>query len=374
MTNHDEPTPVPIIMKILKLTWLAAMFAVFAARAEQEITLKMGDPAPKLQVSKWLQGDPVKEFEKDKTYIVEFWATWCGPCRVSIPHLNDIHNKFKDKGLIVIGQDVSENDITKVEPFVKKMGDKMTYRVALDLLEAGEKPIGKMSTTWMKAAGQGGIPTAFVVNKQGLIAWIGHPMALNDQLIGQFLDGTFDIQKAAVEKEKEQAAQREKMRLPRQLAAEMKAKQWDKAEATLLEIGKGLPENQRAGLDSTRFQILIGKADFKGAIQLAGKISDEHKDKAMLQNELAWQLATNEAFKERDLELAAKIASRANDAAKGKDPAILDTFARVTFMQGKQDKAIELQEMAVKLAEGEAKNSLQAILDSYKKGTLPKAD
>ena len=72
--------------------------------------LKVGDPAPKLQVGKWVQGDPVKEFDKSKAYIVEFWATWCGPCRVSIPHLNEVHKKYKDKGLIVIGQDVWERD------------------------------------------------------------------------------------------------------------------------------------------------------------------------------------------------------------------------------------------------------------------------
>src|SRR5262245_37552422 len=53
------------------------------ALAADEPTLKVGDKAPKLQTGKWIQGDPVKEFEKDKAYIVEFWATWCGPCRVS---------------------------------------------------------------------------------------------------------------------------------------------------------------------------------------------------------------------------------------------------------------------------------------------------
>ena len=113
----------------MKLTWLAAIFALASAAtgAENEITLKMGDPAPKLQVSKWVQGEGVQAFEKDKAYIVEFWATWCGPCRDSIPHLNAIHNQFKDKGLVVIGQNVWEDDIAAVEPFVKKMGDKILH-------------------------------------------------------------------------------------------------------------------------------------------------------------------------------------------------------------------------------------------------------
>ena len=54
---------------------------------------------------------------RGKPLLLNFWATWCGPCRVSIPHLNEIHEKFKDKGLIVIGQDVWERDTTAVAPF-----------------------------------------------------------------------------------------------------------------------------------------------------------------------------------------------------------------------------------------------------------------
>src|SRR6185436_18690534 len=143
-------------MKTFQQTWITALLtwaAVAASQHTQAANLKVGDPAPKLQVSKWVQGDPVKEFDRDKTYIVEFWATWCGPCRVSIPHLNEIHTKFKDKGLVVIGQDCWERDTSLVEPFIKKMGDKMTYRVALDAVsEESEK--GRMAQTWMEAAGQ----------------------------------------------------------------------------------------------------------------------------------------------------------------------------------------------------------------------------
>ena len=363
-------------MIILKLTWMASLFAfiVVSASAQKEITLKIGDPAPKLHVSKWVQGDPVKEFERDKTYIVEFWATWCGPCRVSIPHLNEIHNKFKDKGLVVIGQDVWENDLGKVEPFVQKMGDKMTYRVALDLLSEDKKAPGKMAETWMTASGQRGIPSAFIVNKQGLIAWIGHPMRLTDRLIEQMLEGTFDIKKAAADKEREQKEEEQQMKFDRRLGSEMQAKQWDKAETTLLEMEKSFSESRRKELDMVRFMIFLGKDDIKSAIRLAGTMSDANPENATMQNELAWQLVTNQAFKERDLELAAKIATRANEAAKGKDPTILDTLARVVFMQGKQAKAIELQETAVKLSEGDAKSDLQGTLDSYKKGVLPKAE
>jgi thiol-disulfide isomerase/thioredoxin len=95
-------------MRILKhfmlpriLTTLTGVVLVVATLTA-EARLRIGDPAPKLQVAKWVQGDPVKAFDTNHVYIVEFWATWDGPCRGSIPHLNDLSQKFKDRGIITI--------------------------------------------------------------------------------------------------------------------------------------------------------------------------------------------------------------------------------------------------------------------------------
>jgi thiol-disulfide isomerase/thioredoxin len=362
-------------MKTREFTWAKAAGLFTAAAITGNVwgaTLKIGDPAPKLQTGKWVQGAPVKSFEKDKAYIVEFWATWCGPCRVSIPHLNEVHNKFKDKGLIVIGQDCWEKDESLVEPFIKKMGDKMTYRVALDDKQEIEK--GKMAETWMEAAGRGGIPSAFLVDKTGSIAWIGHPMELEEVVIEKVLAGNFDLKKAAAENAEREKNQQRLMELSRELNSNMEQKNWEKAEATLSEMEKLLPEKSRSGLDMARFNIFLGKADYAGAATMALKVSDGNKENAMLQNQLAWELITHEGNKTPDLDVAQKIAGRANDAAKGEDPAIIDTYARVLFMQGKKDKAIELQQKAIGLSEGDLKESLQKTLDSYKEGKLPPAE
>ncbi|MGA2497971.1 MAG: TlpA disulfide reductase family protein [Tepidisphaeraceae bacterium] len=165
---------------------LGSTMAVRAA--EQEPKLKAGDPAPKLDVAKWVKGDPVKELEKDRIYVVEFWATWCPPCRASIPHMTQLQKKYADKGVTMIGQNLGEGE-KKVEPFVTQMGDKMDYRVAID-------KDGAMGKTWFKAAGQAGIPCAFIVDKAGMIAWIGHPMTM-DKVLEQVVAGTYDPGKPA---------------------------------------------------------------------------------------------------------------------------------------------------------------------------------
>ena len=162
---------------------------------KQVITLRIGDLAPKLNCGEWIQGAPVTEFSKDKAYLIEFWATWCGPCVAGIPHLNAVHLKYKDKGLVVVGQNIEGKNQKPVKAFVTKMADRMTYPVALDHLDPSG--VGAMNKTWLDAAGINSIPTAFLVGKDGRIVWIGHPNDLTDEIIEEVLAGTFNVPKAA---------------------------------------------------------------------------------------------------------------------------------------------------------------------------------
>ena len=167
-----------------------------AVAAPAAPTLKMGDAAPEFKVAQWYKGGPVT-IEADKTYIVECWATWCGPCVAAFPHLSEIAKANKDK-ITVIGVNVWEKKKPEeVKTFVEGQGDKMSYNVAAD----GENAI---AMNWLKAAGQNGIPCAFVVTK-GKIAWIGHPASLKQEMLTSITDGTFDIAAALKAKEKEEA-------------------------------------------------------------------------------------------------------------------------------------------------------------------------
>jgi thiol-disulfide isomerase/thioredoxin/lysophospholipase L1-like esterase/tetratricopeptide (TPR) repeat protein len=336
-------------------------------REQTEAKLKIGDIAPKLSCGTWAQGTPVRSFEKDKVYLVEFWATWCGPCVTSIPHLNEIATKFKDKGLVVIGQAIWEQDTSKVKPFVEKMGDKMTYRVALDDDE------GTMAQTWMKAAGENGIPTAFLVGKDGKIAWIGYPWTLQEDLIEQVLTGTYDVAKAAADYRKRKNYEAKTQPFWQQFGKAREAKQWADAERALNEIEKVAEPGDREKLAGVRLDILLGRGEHDTAAALADKISqqEEFKTDALKLNQLSWLLLENEDLKGTALAIAHKLAVRANEAAGGKDARILDTLARAVFMQGDKQRAISLQEKAVALCDdADLKNKFRTTLDSFKAGTL----
>jgi thiol-disulfide isomerase/thioredoxin len=168
-------------------------------KKDEKKELKVGDPAPALKVTKWLQGTEVKSFAPEKVYVVEFWATWCGPCIVMMPHMSDLQQEYKDKAVTFVGfsaKDNQGNNQEKVTAFVEKRGPKLKYTFAYaddrDTYDA-----------WMKAANQSGIPCCFVVGKDGKIAFIGHPMYL-DEILPKVVAGTWTKDDAEAMKKVEQ--------------------------------------------------------------------------------------------------------------------------------------------------------------------------
>lgn len=116
----------------------------------------------------YVQGDRVdlKEAKGKHAVVLELWATWCGPCVSTTPHLTELYEKYKSHGVQIVG--VSDESESAVRKFVTKMGSKMTYSVALDLLGITNK--------YRSTFGVRGIPHAFVIDKQGIVQYSGHPM------------------------------------------------------------------------------------------------------------------------------------------------------------------------------------------------------
>lgn len=167
--------------KIVHVTLLALSLGGIAA-AQQ--SLGPGSPAPKLEIKRWLKGEPIKGFEKGKTYVIDFWASWCPNCLISIPHLTELAQKNPD--VVFLGAGIWEEDGRQLKAFMSRMGDQMGYRIGY----SGNKDAG-MGPTWMRPAVQRGIPTAFIV-KDRKIMWIGHPDDL-DKPLDEIKQGTFDL-------------------------------------------------------------------------------------------------------------------------------------------------------------------------------------
>ena len=150
-------------------------------------SLKVGDPAPPVIVADWFQGEDPGKFESGKVYVVEFWATWCGPCLLNMPHMSNLQQQYRSEAIFI---GVTDESKQKVEAFLASesssgmtWAQQITYRLATDR-------DGNMYRNYMAAANQMGIPTAFIVGKTGSIEWIGHPADLDAPLADAVASGS----------------------------------------------------------------------------------------------------------------------------------------------------------------------------------------
>jgi len=332
-------------------------------------TLGLGDDAPKLEVKEFVKGEAVSKFEKGKTYVVEFWATWCGPCKTSIPHVSDLQKKYPD--VTFIGVSVWEQDQAGVKPFVKEMGDKMAYRVALDSVPAdGQGSDGKMAKNWLMAAGENGIPSSFIINGDGKVAWIGHPMEM-DKPLDKVAAGKYDIETAIKERKDARTAQDVLMKLQRKFVAAQRANDPKKIVEVLDEAFAQSPSLEPM-LGAEKFKALLAAGESKDALAYGDKIYEKTKDNSNGLNNLAWAVVDPDNKKKPTADLvkfALKAAERADEIDDGKNPAVADTLAKAQFDSGDAAKAYETQKRAMKLAEGTplVDQGMRERLEQYKK-------
>lgn len=148
-----------------KLALLIAVVAAIGATASaKQIWAKsfLGKKAPALVVEKWLTPKPEMD---GKFVLIDFWATWCGPCRVAIPELNEIQKQFGDR-LCVVG--ISDEPEAAVRSMVTP---KMDYAVAIDT-----------SARLKKEVEVKGIPHVLLIDPKGIVRWEGFPLLQGEEL------------------------------------------------------------------------------------------------------------------------------------------------------------------------------------------------
>ncbi len=286
-----------------------------------------------------------------------------------MPHLSKLQAKYADKITILALSDESVETVAgfleKTSPYEgKTWNEAMAFTVATDA-------DGSVKRDIFAAAGERGIPSSFIIAK-GVVQWIGHPARL-DAPLAQVVAGTWDPARAKKLAKQEKAFERAVQRLgPRLREAQGQPQK-------LLEVFDELIAEipSRPGPQVEKFEILLLQLHRDDeAYALAKTIVAAHPDDANLHNELAWTIVDDKNVKRRDLDLALRLARRANDLTKSKNGAILDTLARAHFERGDLDKAITWQEKAVKYAEGRMADELRRALERYRtaKAKQPEQD
>lgn len=315
-----------------------------------------------VKAAKWLKGEAPASFEPGHVYIFEAWATWCGPCIRVIPHMNELHKKYHEKGLRVYGMNVFEDGEEKVAAFVTKKGDEMSYPVAYT---------GKGSPfalEWMKAAGVRGIPHSFIVI-DGKLVIATHPASITDELIEKLLKGGDDARQAIEERGKASAARQpapkantefkeaaskgdlatmerllaetEKKEPKSHYISQMKVelmfakKQWPELDAALVDPPTSIEQAIAAHVISSR--LAMGSPDTAEAPkELHAKtaaIYEKRLAKNPRSNPIEWVTLSRLQFLGGDIEAAKKSAQSAVDKAKeapqgrGMLPAVFEKFS-----------------------------------------------
>ena len=173
--------PIAFAMALLSL-W------VFPPRAHADAGFGIGSKAPALNIENWVQDGngkfkPVEEFEAGTVYVVEFWATWCGPCVMSMPHLAELQTKYRDQGVRIISiTDESLDEVNDLLAQKNPQEDDKTFDEITAAYSLTSDPDRSAHMDYMESAGVNGIPSAFLVGKTGQIEWIGHPGNLDEPL------------------------------------------------------------------------------------------------------------------------------------------------------------------------------------------------
>lgn len=139
---------------LLSLSILAVLFCSFGCSGGSNSPPPQNAPDFTL---KDLAGNDVSLSNfQGKAIILNFWATWCPPCRAEIPHFIKLYEEYKDKGLVIIGISLDQGVDTVIKDFVAK------YNITYPILRGNKEVIASYG-------GMAGIPTTFFINREGKI-------------------------------------------------------------------------------------------------------------------------------------------------------------------------------------------------------------
>lgn len=273
-----------------------------------------------------------------------------------------LQKAYKDRDVQFVSTAIWQREETqalkeeKVGAFVAEKGDAMQYTVAID-------DDGWMAKHWMEPAGRNGIPSAFLVGKEGLVEWVGHPASL-DQVLPQYLSGEWDRAAAKAKYDEEMRFAKTGRKLMMEFMMAQRSGDRDAAGAALDKLKGEFPNNTDVKMMSFEF-LLRDKATAGEGYTIGRSLMEAEWDNPSMLNALSWYVADEDSVARRDLDFALKAATRADELTDHKDASILDTLARVYWEKGDKDRAVNLQLKAVEAADDRMRPSLEETLAAY---------
>jgi thiol-disulfide isomerase/thioredoxin len=332
--------------------------------------LGVGSVAPKLDVEHWVQNGggkfkKVTSFETGKVYVVEFWATTCGPCVQSMPHLSELQTKYADQGLQIVS--ISSEPLDEVKAFLKNEipledGSKVTIANVTKSYCLTTDPDGSSDKDYMLAAQQNGIPCAFIVGKDAKIEWIGHPMEM-DEVVESVLGDTWDRAKYIAEQNLMEEMQKT-------IGGLVRKKKFSEAAAAIDGFLEKIDDKRiQFGLLKSKVELQIrANADTKEIKQSYVKLFSTCSEEPLFVQDVAWSAYEN--YTENKIEskeiirLSIAAVEKVLDQVQGATKAnLLDTVARLNHSIGNIQPAIDAQTQAVKLSDGSDEGSFKEFLE-----------
>lgn len=137
--------------------------------------LKVGDKAPKIHIGNWIKNTPASKELSGKFVIIDFWATWCAPCLESVPHMNTLVEKHKNKTNVVFLAMTDE---------VEKKVSALLNRVVFSSAVVSDVSRETFDNYQIKT-----IPHCVIIDDKNIVKWEGNPVNLTDETLSAILDG-----------------------------------------------------------------------------------------------------------------------------------------------------------------------------------------
>ncbi len=371
-----DKTAIPCRLRVVKYIFACLALVSAPAFAQQPTTKPTLVPGSKVNLSsvmaaEWIQGEAPKSLEPGKVYMFECWATWCGPCIALIPHVNELHERYYDKGLRVYGMNCWEDGKDAVEKFVQKKGKGMSYPVAY----TGEK--SAFATEWLDAAGANAIPYAFIV-RDGKLLLGTEASRLTNSIIEQILSGDEGAKQAAAVIQAAQDNYGKTEGLIRKIDSARRAGDEKKMAANLKELETIDPNHPE--LSTLKLKLLVTRKDWPAALKAFNEMPSSNSKNSYVSMTGMRMAGRNQNVYPMDFMKAvtAPYAKYVNDGERSVGPNHYACLSILQWRTGEKEAAAMTAEKGVEVAKSflrasEARtNAFKRFAKSVKDGKMPK--